>query len=105
MKLETLPLELAQPGMRLGTDIRDDQGAILLASGSKLTKPLLAALHRRGVSQVSVAEAEAPTEAEREAGRDAIRARLTYLFRRAGEAEADRILFEAMLDYRLEQLG
>ncbi len=100
-----MPLDRALPGMRLACDIRDAHGTILLAAGGELTVALLAALRRRGIGQVCVAGEATQTEDERQARREAIRIRLAHLFRRAGEAEADRRLFEAMLDYRQEQLG
>lgn len=99
-----LSLDQALPGMRLATDVRDAHGAILLAAGSELSESLLASLRRRGIEQVNVAEEESLTAEELEARREVIRIRLAHLFRRAGEAEADCLLFEAMLDYRLEQL-
>ena len=103
--MSQLSLDRALPGMRLAIDIRDGHGAILLVAGGELTESLLAALRRRGISQVSVVEEEVLAIEEQEARREAIRVRLSHLFRHAGEAEADRFLFEAMLDYRLEQLS
>ena len=105
MKLNPLSLEQAAPGMRLGEAVRDANGAVLLAAGGELTEHLLEALRRRGILQVVVAEEETLSEAEREARREAVRARLSRLFRGAGQGEADRQLFDAVLDYRLEQLG
>ncbi len=101
----SLPLDQAAAGMRLAMDLRDASGAILLAAGSELSDALLTALRRRGIERVVVIDESALGSADREARSEAIRTRLAHLFRRAGGSEADRLLFEALLDYRLEQLG
>jgi hypothetical protein len=99
-----IPLDNARAGMRLGIDICDARGAVLLAAGGELTEPLIVALRRRGIEQVCVATGE-PLDAEALAARrEATRLRIAHLFRRAGKADADRRLYEAVLDYRLEQL-
>ncbi len=100
----TLPLDQAEAGMRLAVDLRDGSGAILLAAGSELSGALLTALGRRGIKRVVVVNESALAGEDREARSEAIRTRLAHLFRRAGGSEADRMLFEALLDYRLEQL-
>lgn len=100
----TLPLDRAAAGMRLAVDLRDDSGAILLAAGSELSGALLNALGRRGIERVVVIDESALNAEDGEARREAIRTRLAHLFRRAGGSEADRLLFEALLAYRLEQL-
>ncbi|MDO9226572.1 MAG: hypothetical protein Q8M09_16015 [Pseudomonadota bacterium] len=105
MKTEHLALEHVTPGMLLGGDVIDANGAVLLAAGSALSESLLAALGRRGIRQVEVTRVEQLSESEREARREAVRARLAHLFRGAGETEAGRFLFEVVLDYRMEQLG
>lgn len=100
-----LPLDQARPGQRLGSDLRDARGAVLLAAGSELSESLINALRRRGVESISVALADSITPEEQEMQREAARRRLAWLFRRAGESEAERQLFEALLDYRLERIG
>lgn len=104
MKLSAIPLDQAAPGMRLGEDVRDAQGAVLLAAGGELSESLLEALRRRGIQEVCVAQEETLSEAEREARREVVRARLSHLFRGAGADGADRQLFETVLGYRLGQL-
>lgn len=100
-----LPLEQAVVGMRLGADVQDAQGAVLLAAGAELTDSLLAALRRRGITQICVHEEEQLSESQREARREAVAARLAHLFRRALESEADRQLYDSVRDYRLEARG
>lgn len=105
MKTERLALEQVTPGMLLGGDVIDANGAVLLAAGGELSESLLAALNRRGILQIEVVRVEQLSESEREARREALRARLAHLFRGAGDTEAGRFLCEVMLDYRMEQLG
>lgn len=105
MSHRSLPLGQAAAGMRLAMDLRDGSGATLLAAGSELSGALLNALGRRGIERVVVIDESAMAGEDREARSEAIRTRLAHLFRRAGGSEADRLLFEALLDYRLEQLG
>lgn len=100
-----LSLQRATPGMRLGADVRDAHGAVLLAAGTELTESLLAALRRRGITEIGVLEVEQLSESQREARREAVAARLAHLFRRGGESEADRQLFDSVRDYRMESLG
>jgi len=104
--MKTLALEDARPGMHLGIDVRDTQGAVLLAAGSELNEGLLTALARRGIHQVSIIEQHPPLSPEElETLRENARARLAHIFRRSGKTATDRQLFELVLDYRLEQLG
>lgn len=102
--LHTLALDRVAPGMVLGADIRDAHGATLLAAGTELNETHLASLRRRDVRQAVIEEREILSEAEREARREEIRARLRHLFRRAGEGEADRMLYQTLLEYRLEKV-
>lgn len=101
----TLPLDQVSPGMQLVTAVRDDHEVILLAAACVLTEAQIAALRQHGISQVTVAEADTLSDPEREARRAAMRARMAHLFRHTGEMEANRLLQEIMLDYRLEQAG
>ncbi|MDP2834628.1 MAG: hypothetical protein Q8Q28_15265 [Pseudomonadota bacterium] len=104
-RIHTLPLDRVMPGMVLGADLCDAYGATLLAAGSELSATQIASLRRRDVRQVVIEVREIVSEAEREARRDEIRARLRHLFRRTGEGEADRVLYQTLLEYRLEQVG
>lgn len=100
-----LPLQQATPGMRLGADVQDTHGAVLLSVGTELTESLLTALRRRGINEICVLMVEQLSDAQREARREAVAARLAHLFRRGGASEADRQLFDSVRDYRLEALG
>jgi len=103
--IHTLPLEQVMPGMVLGADIQDAHGGTLLAAGTELSDMHIASLRRRDVQQAVIEMREILSEADREARREAVRDRLGHLFRQAGEGEADRVLYQAILEYRLEQVG
>lgn len=99
-----MPIDQAQPGMRLGDALRDAQGAILLPAGMVLGEAHLASLLRRGVATLAIAlpdDAHAPDAAAR---REAVAASLAQRFRHGGEGEADRALYRAVLTYHLERM-
>jgi len=91
--------------MVLAADLCDANGATLLTAGSELSLTMLASLRRRGVHQVLISESIILTEEEREARVAAVRARLDHSFRGADANAADRNLHQAILEFRLEQLG
>ncbi len=101
-RIHTLALDRVVPGMVLGADLRDAHGATLLAVGTELSESHLASLQRRDVRQAVIAVRVELSEAEWETRRDEIRARVRHLFRRTGEGEADRVLYQTILEYRLE---
>jgi len=104
-RLHTLALDQVTPGMVLGADIHDAHGATLLSAGTELSESHLASLRRRAVRQAVIEVREILSEAEREVRREEIRARLRHLFRHTGEGEADRVLYQTLLEYRLEQVA
>lgn len=103
-RMHTLALDRVTPGMVLGADIQDVHGATLLAAGTALSDSHLASLQRRDVRQAVIEVRENLSEAERDALRVEVGARLRYLFRRTGEGEIDRVLYQTILEYRLEQV-
>jgi hypothetical protein len=105
MSATTLPLEQAMPGMVLASDVLDAHGAILLTAGSELGESQLASLRRRGVPQVTIAGGQALSEEEMAARAVAVRTRLDHLFRGDGRGEPDHLLYQTLLEFRLEQLG
>lgn len=87
----------AEEGMVLGADLRDSQGAVLLAAGTALTAAALAALARRGVESLLVLGEAGTGEAP-----EAARARLDHLFRKCG-TRACAELRRAVEDFRTEE--
>lgn len=87
----------AEEGMVLGADLRDSQGAVLLAAGTALTAAALGALARRGVESLLVLREAEPGETP-----EAERARLDHLFRKCG-TRACAELRRAVEDYRADE--
>lgn len=101
----TVPLASVAPGARLTAAIRGADGQVLMTAGSLLTEAALEKLAARGI--VAVAIEIQCSEAELNAARDALRQRLSHLFRRCDLDDAGgaaRTLFNAVLVRRLEDL-
>ena len=101
MKIRSLELSQAVPGMILAAPLCDAAGSHLLAEGAELTETMLASLTRRGVTVLQIAEEERLSAEELTARRAEVSARLDFLFRGGGDPlRAD--LHPTVLDYRLE---
>jgi hypothetical protein len=101
-----LPLDQAIPGMTLSEPLCDARGEVLLPQGATLTAAVLAALERRGIDFLPIAqndEAAAPSDAELEALRERARERVAHLFRRTEGDGAGAALRQAILDLRMER--
>lgn len=96
-----LSIAEVMPGMVLGGDLLDDCGVTLLPKGTEVTESLLASLRRREVDALPIFVEEERSDLDDEALREAVHARLIWLFRRDGQSEADRILREAVFAYCL----
>jgi hypothetical protein len=95
----TVEVGKLEPGAVLAEAVVDRAGAVLLLAGVVLDEAAIAALVRRDVSQVRVRALDAA--AILHAQRQALSARLEYLFRHAGDCPAARSLFQGVLAYRL----
>lgn len=101
MNARLLSIDQVLPGAVLGDNVHDDAGRVLLRMGTVLTESSLEALRRRGVETLPV-EALAHLSAEHLAHeRVRIETRLQEAFRRAGESQANRQLWQAVLEYKL----
>ncbi|OGT03861.1 MAG: hypothetical protein A2143_06280 [Gallionellales bacterium RBG_16_57_15] len=99
MEYKTINLTDARPGMQVALDVCTANGSVLLAAGAVLSMDTLAALARRGVGQLQIAESLSPEQrAERAA---AFEQRLAVLFRHAGDDPLLGKLREIVRDYRL----
>ena len=99
----TLPVAEVRAGARLTEAVMAEDGRVLIAVGTVLTQAELESLVRLGVAAVSI-EARR-TEAELNADREALRQRLTHLFRKCDVTDSHsgaQSLFAAVLKYRLE---
>lgn len=99
---EILPIEEVQPGMRLAGDVSDSGGRILVPAGCELTESTLSGLVRRDIQTLKVLREVEEDPAAREAYRAHLMAGLDQLFRKAGDGKETRLLYQAILDFRME---
>ena len=101
MNVKTVSLDLLLPGAVLGDNVHDDAGRVLLRSGAIVTESSIDALRRRGIVSVAVelAAVQSPEHLAHE--RVQLEVRLQEAFRRAGQSEANRQLWQAALEYKL----
>lgn len=100
---ETLAIGDARPGLRLAEAVTDTMGQVLVPAGSELTEGILHGLLRRDVMTLTVEREVEEDPAAREARRASAVAQLDRLFRKAGDGVETRQLYQAVLDFRLEQ--
>lgn len=100
---ETIAIGDARPGLRLSEAVTDAMGQVLVPAGCELTEGILNGLLRREVMTLTVEREVEEDPAAREARRANAVAQLDRLFRMAGDGTATRQLYQAVLDFRLEQ--
>lgn len=100
--VETLPLSEAAAGMRLAAAVLDEAGHVLVPAGAELSEGMLQGLQRRDVVEVAVEREVEEDPAAQAAYRAKLTAQLDHLFRKAGDADETRTLYQAVLDYRME---
>lgn len=100
--VETLPLNEAAAGMRLAAAVLDEAGHVLVPAGAELSESMLQGLQRRDVVEVVVEREVEEDPAAQAAYRAKLTAQLDHLFRKAGDADETRALYQAVLDYRME---
>lgn len=98
-----LHIDDVSAGAILAVSIPDGHGGILLPEGTVLTDGHLQVLGRRGVDRFSVVNT-AITQAELEAERERVIARVEYVFRLSANNEANAQLKRYLLDHRLAAL-
>lgn len=92
------------PDMVLSDDLLDPQGQILLPKGATLTQRSIDSLHRHDVLSVSILMGELTAE-EEAAQRAHAEMRLTRLFRRSDDSEANGLLHLYVRSFRLGTEG
>lgn len=102
-KLETLPVQQLQSGMRVASALADEGGRVLLPEGAELSETTIAALERRGIETVCVELEVEEDPAALERHRRQVTERLDWLFRHAGEGGETRALYEVVAKYRMER--
>lgn len=103
-----MPLAQVPPDTPLAADLRGEGGVLLLPAGTVLSEAVRLRLERKGIDQVAVRPPPPPVdspEALAAAARQAaalaeLEARLTHLFRLAGDSPAATLLHGAVFAYR-----
>ena len=100
--VESMAITDVQPGMRLAEDVLDSAGRVLVPSGCQLTESTLGSLVRREIESLRILREVEESPAAREACRALAAAQLDQLFRKAGDGHETRLLYQAILDFRVE---
>ena len=102
-----LPLDDVEVGAVLSDDVRDEQGIVLLSTGTSLTASLLKSLARHGVASVQIQTTAQTTEqttaadlAQADPQREQQLERLKSLFRLETCDEASSLLHVYLQQYR-----
>lgn len=103
MSVKLVPLDLVLPGSVLGDNVQDEAGRVLLRVGTILTETSIEALRRRGVETLTVEVGASHSAEHRAIERLHLESRLQGAFRHAGEGEASRQLWQALIEYRLSE--
>lgn len=98
----TLKLDDVQPGMIVAEAVTDDGGRVLVPAGVALSEGMLQSLKRREVGAIWVETTIVDDPAAREAYRVQQVAKLDKLFRQAGDHLETRLLYQAILAFRME---
>jgi hypothetical protein len=99
---EKLPIDQVEPGTELAEPVIDDLGRVLVPSGCELSETILRSLIRREVSELCIVREIQEDAAEREAFRLKQVAELDRVFRKAGDGAETMVLYQAILDFRME---
>lgn len=100
--IKTLPLGAVSVGMRVAEAVLDTAGQVLVPAGAEINEGILQGLARREIAEIRIeCEVEA-NPAAREAHLAHLASHLDRLFRKAGDGEETRLLYRAVLDYRME---
>lgn len=99
---ETLAIGDVLPGMRLAVAVIDDTGRVLVPAGAELTESMLHSLQRREIAELVVEREVAEDPAASQARRARMEEQLDQLFRKAGDGVETRVLYQTLLDFRLE---
>lgn len=98
--IRRVAIEDVVAGARLAEPVCDVNGNVLLPAGAELSDSTRASLVRRGLTELTIVFERVPSEAERVADLARVEARLTYLFRSAGDNAAGQHLLRLMRRYR-----
>jgi EAL domain-containing protein (putative c-di-GMP-specific phosphodiesterase class I)/DNA-binding response OmpR family regulator len=102
--MNLIPIEHAKADMVLADDLCRTDCQPLLASGTRLTDTLLDTLRERGITSLSVRAEESVYVMDKEARRQQVLERLSYLFRGNAGNITGQALFRAVYEYRMGAL-
>jgi len=97
-----LPLDQIVVGMRVAGAVVDAGGHLLVQAGTEISESLLQGLQRRDIAAIEIEQDVLEDPAQLARRRAEISAQLDQRFRKAGEGTETRLLYQAILDYRLE---
>lgn len=102
IRVKLIPLALAESGMILASTIRGVNGQVMLTAGAELSDNLLASLHTRNISTISIQEEDLRSEEELAIEREKITKHIDALFQTVTPNSNLDSLRLLILDYRLE---
>lgn len=100
--VETMAIADVLPGTHVAQAVTDAGGRVLVPAGTELSESLLQGLIRRDVAELVVEREVEEDPAERENFRMHLAGRLDTLFRKAGDGQETRMLYQFILDFRME---
>lgn len=100
--VETMAIADVLPGMHVALAVTDPAGRVLVPAGAELSDSLLQGLVRRDVVELVVEREVEEDPVERENFRMQLAGRLDTLFRKAGDGQETRMLYQFILDFRME---
>lgn len=102
-RIELIATEGLAPGMLVAESVVDDSGRVLIPAGAELSEGAISSLTRREIQAVMVELTVLEDPEAVEARRAKTKQHLDHLFRLAGNSAETKALYQAILDYRMEQ--
>lgn len=102
-RIELIATEGLVSGMVVAEAVLDATGRVLIPAGVELSDHSIASLARRDIEAVMVELTVQEDPADAQARRIRSQQQLDHLFRQAGSTPETRALYQAILDYRMEQ--
>lgn len=102
-KIVELEVSALQPGLELAAAVTDAAGRVLLPAGAVLSASAIEGLARRQVGSVAIYRQIDLDPETLAASKARIAGQLDHLFRKAGDGQATRSLYDAVLAYRLQE--
>ena len=100
--VETIPIGDVLPGMHVAQAVIDAGGRVLVPAGAEVSDSLLQGLIRRDISELVVEREVEEDPAAREKFRIELSERLDQLFRKAGDGQETRMLYQFVHDFLME---